>query len=232
MAFNIKNFTRATSSGNSDAPAIFTYKSSTDTRGTIAAAGYFNEVREQFELQDTIFVEGSNGRAQFYINNLTPNVTMVLYEAPSNIGLAQDQILKGTANSYAVAGKLTGANVDDLAQDATTPGVPVVFAIDVDGGATADYDITIDYKVKVIDVHFYNTAAGDTSDSIQIKNGANAITDAMDASVSVNVIQRAAEIVDAQATISAGGTLRVTQTDNAGSDAAPAKVYVHAIRVA
>lgn len=129
---------------------------------------------------------------------------------------------------------LDAGDVANLAADATTAGLPVLYEVAVAGGAAADEDITVDHKVKVVDAWAQHTGgAGEVSDTIQVKNGANAITDAMDWSGADNVIVRAASIDDAQATIDAAGTLRVTTTDNdSGGDVGAGTVYVLCVRVA
>jgi len=129
---------------------------------------------------------------------------------------------------------LDGGDVANVANDQTTPGLPVVFPIAIAGGAAADTDITIDGKHRVIDAWAQHTGgAGEASDTIQVKNAGNAITDAMDWSGADNVIVRATEINDANSEIADSGTLRVTTTDDdAGDDVGAGIVYVLAIPVA
>lgn len=251
MAFDIKNFSYISASANSDSPRLFSYASSTDTRDTITASAYFNEVHAKLKISDIIFVEGSNGRAAYYVTGVTPNVTVLFYDKASNLSLDEGEIIIGSATNQgvpldvstdggvlvgngttAVSGRISGASAADVADDSTTSGLALIHTVAVTGGATADYNITLDHKFKVAEVWFVNHAAGDTSDTIQVKNTAAVITDAMDANLSANVVQRASELVQSAATIPAGGILRVTQTDGAGSNAAAATVYVLGFRVA
>jgi hypothetical protein len=129
---------------------------------------------------------------------------------------------------------LDGGDVANVANDQTTPGLPVIFPVAIAGGAAADTDITIDGKHRVIDAWAQHTGgAGEASDTIQVKNGGNAITDAMDWSGADNAIVRASSIDDANYEIADSGTLRVTTTDNdAGNDVGAGVVYVLAIPVA
>jgi hypothetical protein len=131
-------------------------------------------------------------------------------------------------------GELDGSASANVANNQTTPGLPVVFVVAITGGAAADTDITIVGKHRVIDAWAQHTGgAGEASDTIQVKNGANAITDAMDWSGADNVIVRAASIDDANSEIADSGTLRVTTTDDdAGDDVGAGVVYVLAIPVA
>jgi hypothetical protein len=106
-----------------------------------------------------------------------------------------------------------------------------VFRIDIADAATGDVDVTVTNKIRVIDVHVVKTTgAGGAANTIQVKNGASAITDAISINISDNVVARAGSIDDAQHEIAAAGTLRVTRT-KAGGNAA-CTVYVLALRVA
>lgn len=129
---------------------------------------------------------------------------------------------------------LNGLNAANVANSQTTPGIPVVFAIPIASGAAASVDVTIDQKVRVIDVWAQHTGgAGETSDTIQLLSTGDAITDAMSWAGGDNDIVRAAEINDANATVAAGGILRATTTDDdAGTDVGAGVLYVLAIPVA
>jgi len=128
---------------------------------------------------------------------------------------------------------LDGQHCAVYANDGAPPGIPVVFAVAVAGGAAGNEDIVVAEKVRVIDCWAQHTGgAGEANDTIQLKNGANAITDAMAWSGADNVIVRAASLDDAQTTIAAGGTLRVTTTDDdAGNDVGAGIVYVLCHRI-
>lgn len=144
-------------------------------------------------------------------------------------------IAKVASGVWSVVQKLIdGSYVANVANDQTTPGVPVLFPVAIAGGAAADTDVTIDGKHRVIDVWAVHTGgAGEASDTIQVKNGTDAITDAMDWSGGDKAIVRAAEIDDANYEIADSGTLRVTTTDDdAGNDVGAGVVYVLAIPVA
>ena len=129
--------------------------------------------------------------------------------------------------------QLDGSHAAVHADDNTTPCIPVLYSIEVDGGAAADDDITIAEKILVTDVWIVATSAGEASDTITIKNGTNAITDAMDYNVSDKAVVRAGTIDNAYTTIAASGTLRATTTDDdAQNDCASCIVYVLGHRVA
>ena len=124
---------------------------------------------------------------------------------------------------------LDGDNLADVADDQTIGGVPILFAIAIAGGATADEDVTITQKIRVIDFWAQMNGAGDTSDTLQLKSTTAAISDALDWTGSDKAIVRAASLDDANATVASGGILRVTMTDNAGSNGAAGVAYVLAI---
>lgn len=124
-----------------------------------------------------------------------------------------------------VSGALGGgamATVADL-----DGGIPVVFRLAA-VALTGDVNITVPYKVRVVDAWAVATAAGAAGDTVQVKNGANAITNALDFGAAADQdVVRAADIDDANHEIAAAGTLRVT-----GASAVNAIVYVMALRVA
>lgn len=112
-----------------------------------------------------------------------------------------------------------------------TVGIPVVFTRDIADAASADYDMVIAEKCEVIDVLVQkrSTAAGANANTVQVKAGATAISDAISINGAADTdIKRAAKIDDAAATIAAGGTLRISVV-KAGGDAA-VFVVVHALR--
>jgi len=125
---------------------------------------------------------------------------------------------------------LAGDEFANVADDQTEGGALVVFPIALAGGSTADYDVTIDNKVRVIDFWVQNDGLGTTSDTAQLKNTANAITDALDMDNADETIARAGTIADAYATVVAGGILRVAQVDGGSSDCPAATAYVLAVR--
>lgn len=144
-------------------------------------------------------------------------------------------IAAGAVEDAMVASQaLDGEHVKDNADDATSSSLLVVHAIAIGAGAAADHDVTVDHKIKVIDAWAqHEGGAGEANDTIQVKSGANAITDAMSWAGADNAIVRATTIDDANATIAASGTLRVTTTDDdSGTDVGAGTCYVLCVRVA
>ncbi len=137
---------------------------------------------------------------------------------------------RGTINAQV----LTADEVANVAASNATGGIPVLFVVPVAGGEAGDVDVTMAPKVRVVDAWAVHTGgAGEESDTLQVKNGTSAITDAMSWAGADNTVVRAASIDDSKHEIAAGGTLRVTTTDSdEGDDVGAGLVYVLAVRVA
>lgn len=125
---------------------------------------------------------------------------------------------------------ITGANIAVVADDATVGGVEECFVVAIADGVTADKDITVNDKFEVTRVEVVKTtAAGGANDKITVKNGATAITDAMDINIADKAIVRAGTIDDAASVIAAAGTLRVTKTKASAANVA-CRVLVYGVR--
>lgn len=95
-----------------------------------------------------------------------------------------------------------------------------VLMIDIPDAATGDVDRVLPTKLRVIDVWGFKTGgAGGAANTVQVKNGATAITDAISTNIADNVRFTCGTRDDAQQDIAAGGTLRITRT-KAGGNAA------------
>lgn len=131
-----------------------------------------------------------------------------------------------------VANSLTGLVAGSVADANVIGGIPVLHRITTAGGATANTDVTLTHKTRILDAWIINRAAGTASDTVQILNATNAISNAVDISGADNTIARIGTLDDAYEEIAAGGTLRVTETDGGGSDSPAVDVYVLGVRVA
>ena len=104
--------------------------------------------------------------------------------------------------------------------------IPVMMRIDTATGGTNSVSLTMESKFTVIDAHAVLKAAGTTSDTYQVFNGSNAISDAVDISAAADTdIVRIGKINDANMEIAAGGTLKVTSTGG-NTDNPALSVYV------
>jgi hypothetical protein len=134
------------------------------------------------------------------------------------------------AHAYGLA-SITGAFAAVVADNGVVNGVQVVHTVDVPDGVTADIDVTITYKFRVLHVHLIKkVAAGGASDTITVKNTATAITNAMDINVADLTVVRVTTIDDAAYDIAAGGILRVTRTKVSANNVA-CQVVVSGVRV-
>lgn len=116
-----------------------------------------------------------------------------------------------------IVGGIDGKAVDTVADNNTNAGVPLVHVFNIADAATGDHDIVINEKFEVLDVTVIKNGAG-AGNTVQIKNGATAISDAIAAAVD-KTVTRAGTIDYGNNVISAGGTLRATVTRAAGSGA-------------
>jgi len=118
-----------------------------------------------------------------------------------------------------------------LVDDHTYPGIPVRMMVDVPDAATGNIDIVIDKAMRVVDVKVVKTGgAGGASDTIQVLESTNAISDALDINVADQVIVRASTIDDANWDIAAAGTLRITRTKVSAANVA-CKVFVEGVLI-
>lgn len=125
---------------------------------------------------------------------------------------------------------LNGVNVGNVADDGVIGGIPVLHRVVIAAGALGDTDVTLTHKTRIVDAWLVLTGAGVATTTLQVKSGANVITDAMAASGSDEALVRAASINNANHEIAAGGTLRVTSAT--GATQPNAIVYVLGTRVA
>jgi hypothetical protein len=191
---------------------------------------------------------GSGTRFRYAASGLTPGD---LYYAGATAGRLDTAATTGDAMGVAMAvtatdivvvrhspvpltatgsASLNGTQVATVANANVIGGIPVVHRIDIAAGALGDTDVVLTHKTRVIDAWLVLRGAGVATTTLQVKNGANAITDAMAASGSDQAVVRAASLNDANWEIAAGGTLRVTSAT--GATQPDATVYVLGLRVA
>lgn len=155
-------------------------------------------------------------------------------EAQVAPGIVQVKISEASGISQVPANTLAGTVVGNGADSNVIGTIPLLFQIPIVGGAAGNTDVLSTHKIRVVDAWAIHTGgAGEPNDTIQVFNGAGAITDAMAWIGADTALVRAAQIDDTNHEIAAGGTLRVTTTDDDGGDDVGAGiVYVLAERVA
>lgn len=91
-------------------------------------------------------------------------------------------------------------------------GAPAFFIAKTIAAGTSSYTLISEakYKFRVFSVRCILTAAGGAADTLQVFNGSNAITDALDLNKSDATVTAAATYDDAYWDIPVGGSLKVT----------------------
>lgn len=158
----------------------------------------------------------------------------------TDVDMSGDITIANTGATTIGAGKVTNAMHVPASEDGIVAkvvaesnvigGLPLTFMIPIAAGALGNTDVVMTHKVRILDAYLILRGAGIATTTLQIFNGANAITDAMAASGSDTDIVRAATIDDAHYEIDAAGTLRVTSAT--GATQPDALIVVTAVRVA
>lgn len=82
MAFILSNWNSVSRSTTAPKPVWLTYQSTTDTLATIAASGYFNDIADNIDANDIIYVVGSDATGLYRFtsaNGVTP-VTVAAFD--------------------------------------------------------------------------------------------------------------------------------------------------------
>jgi len=104
MAFDIRNFSRASAASNTgvieyegvdiNGPAIFSYQSSVDTVAEIVAADYFAAAVYELAIKDLIWIVGTDGTTLYQVDSidrLSATVTLVTVSSLALVGTANIQ---------------------------------------------------------------------------------------------------------------------------------------------
>lgn len=107
---------------------------------------------------------------------------------------------------------------DQTASAVGALGIPLELPFLIADAATGDIDVTMPEKFEVTDVVCVKRNGAGAGNTMQVKNSATAISDAIACAVD-DAVTRAASIVDGAGTnvIAAAGTLRITATRAAGT---------------
>lgn len=108
-------------------------------------------------------------------------------------------------------------------------GTYIVITKALAAGAVGNTDMVLPFKLRVLNVQTILKGAGVASCTLQVKNGADAITDAIDISTGDKTKNWALTIDDAYWDVAAGGTLRITTATGATQPAV--YVIIQGIRV-
>lgn len=158
----------------------------------------------------------------------------------TDVDMSGDVTIGNTGVTAIGAGKVTQAMHVAASEDGTVAkvvananvigGIPLLHQVNIADAVSGDTDVVLTHKTRVINAWVVLTAAGDAANTYTVKNGANAITDAITPGATDTTLKSAGQINDANHEIAAAGTLRVSHVKVGGSSAAI--VYVLGIRVA
>lgn len=114
----------------------------------------------------------------------------------------------------------------------TIMGQDGIIVRDIADGTTANQDVVLTFKCRVIDAWFVcvGATAPSSGDTVLISNGANAISAAVAMGTTARATVRIATMDDTYTTIVAGGTLRITPAASGNNNAC--SVYVRVLPVA
>jgi len=148
--------------------------------------------------------------------------------AGASVAMSGDAtIAEGGAVSL-VAARQNGLLPATLASAAVNGGIPVMFRVTVPDSA-GDIDISLPYKILVTDFWIVNgsTPAHASADTIQLKNGITAVSDAVAKTATPYALKRAATLT--APTFNLGATLRITAVKDTNI---ACEAYVLAIKIA
>lgn len=127
MTFDKDDLARISTSGNEIPPTWRSFVSTTDALATVIASGYFNEKINDWEVDDVIHIQATDGYGLYKVNSVTTNVTVEAYDIPEgNLDLADGKIFVGDATNKAAAvdisgdATITNAGVLTIENDAVT----------------------------------------------------------------------------------------------------------------
>lgn len=163
MAFNRNFLARVSTSGNNEAGAVWSYKSTTDDIATITASAYFNNAQAvsgqdngPIKVGDKMMITGSDASGMYIVTAVSPNVTVATFAAASAIDTAQivdnavtaaklasdsvetAKILDANVTLAKLASAIAPSHVVKFAGQHTTAGGSAAEAITVSGALATD----------------------------------------------------------------------------------------------
>ena len=216
MAFDINYWSHISSTGNTRAPMMFSYVSSSDALATITASAYFNDLvpdltngKGAIKVDDLIYIVGSDDDMIARVTAVTTNVTVTEFEVAV--------IADGSVTTAKIADEaVTDAKIDKDANGYTnlttpvgitsstrpTPDYAYMFFMDGDefmtgGAAQKTYLLNLSCTRPV-----GSAATGDSNDSIIKASYSNY------AACDTNFIMRS---INTSATNRSGGTLGILE---------------------
>lgn len=103
----------------------------------------------------------------------------------------------------------------NVAETQATPGIKVCFMFALTAKANGNTDLTMPYKVRILDAKVIQQEAAMTTGVVRVYNGSNAVSSTMSVAGADTTIARATTIDEAYYDVAAGGTLRITSSGGA-----------------
>jgi hypothetical protein len=128
------------------------------------------------------------------------------------------------------AESVTGAKAAESANADVLGAVPLLYHASI-ADASADTDIVVTSKIRVVDFWILNkgAAAHAANDVVTLKNGADAISNAVAKTAATDIIVRATTLDDSKTDIADGGTMKFTAVKDTN---VACEAYVLAYRIA
>lgn len=181
---------------------------------------------------DIIVIRGQPVLTSATVGAGTITATELANDAVTTAKILNANVTQAKIEVGAAGAGLTGLVVKFAADANVIGALSVTHRILVASGANGDVDVTLTHKTRVTEFRFVLKGAGTAGSTLTLKNGANAISDAIDCSGGGDRdVFRCGEIDDAQHEIAAGGTLRISKAST-GGDFPGAEAYVIGLRVA
>lgn len=114
MSFILANFSRIDVNSQTDLPRLWQYYSAADSIATISASAYFNDAASYVNINDLIFITGSDAQQINSVQAISPNVTTSAFAAAGTIGTSN---INNNAVTYA---KIQQVAADSLVGNPTS----------------------------------------------------------------------------------------------------------------
>ena len=215
--------------GTSLTPGDIYYLGATAGRlDTAATTGDAFGYAQAVDATDIVIIRGAPVLVSATVGAGTITVTELGNDAVETAKIKNVNVTQAKIEVGAAGAGLTGLVTKFVAAGNVIGGIPVIHHVLVAAGANGDTDVTLTHKTRIVAV-IVHPRTSVASATLQVKNVANALSDAMVAAVA-GVSTLNASLVVAQDTIAAGAIMRVTAAG--GATQPDADVYVIGYRVA
>ena len=175
MSYNPKAISSWTPSKNMLGPPLqFVYDGEIegDSIATIESSGYFNQLKNEMRLRlnDLIYVIGTDGKKFYYVNSVSPNVTISTFGPIIN----NADIPDGSVTTVKFADdSIIGNKVSTTASQIPNSFIPEAYVFEVAPGGGFQ-DIIISDRVTLFDIYFIMMGDGTPLDSVVLRNKTSA----------------------------------------------------------